>query len=55
MGVLALPALAVYVLWTDWRVVVRPWAMVTFWALLLAVTGEWLDMFAGTAPSEPCC
>ena len=38
MGVLALPALAVYVLWTDWRTVLRPWAIVTFWALLLAVS-----------------
>jgi hypothetical protein len=44
MGVLALPALAVYVLWTDWRTVLRPWAVVTFWALLLAVSGEWISM-----------
>ena len=47
MGVLALPALAVYVLWTDWRTVLRPWAVVTFWALLLAVSGKWTDMFVG--------
>jgi hypothetical protein len=47
MGVLALPALAVYVLWTDWRTVLRPWAIVTFYALLLALTGEWLAMFQG--------
>ena len=53
MGVLAVPALAVYVLWTDWRVAVRPWAMVTFWALLLAVTGKWLDMFVGDGPTGP--
>jgi hypothetical protein len=45
MGVLALPALVVYVLWTDWRTVLRPWAVVTFWALLLAVSGEWMAMF----------
>ena len=44
MGMLALPALAVYVLWTDWRTVFRPWAIVTFWALLLAVSGEWIAM-----------
>jgi len=44
MGVLALPALAVYVLWTDWRTVLKPWAVVTFWALLLAVSGEWISM-----------
>jgi len=47
MGVLALPALAVYVLWTDWRTVLRPWAVVTFWALLLAVSGKWTDMVLG--------
>src|ERR671925_530591 len=47
MGVLALPALAVYVLWTDWRTVLRPWAIVTFYALLLAVTGEWIAMVKG--------
>jgi transmembrane protein TMEM260 (protein O-mannosyltransferase) len=47
MGVLALPALAVYVLWTDWRTVLRPWAIVTFYALLLAVTGEWITMLHG--------
>jgi transmembrane protein TMEM260 (protein O-mannosyltransferase) len=47
MGVLALPALAVYVLWTDWRTVLRPWAIVTFFALLLAVTGEWITMLHG--------
>ena len=47
MGVLALPALAVYVLWTDWRTVLRPWAIVTFYALLLALTGEWIAMLQG--------
>jgi transmembrane protein TMEM260 (protein O-mannosyltransferase) len=47
MGVLALPALVVYVLWTDWRTVLRPWAVVTFWALLLAVSGEWIAMLHG--------
>jgi hypothetical protein len=47
MGVLALPALAVYVLWTDWRTLLRPWAIVTFYAFLLAVTGEWIAMLNG--------
>jgi hypothetical protein len=47
MGVLAVPALAVYVLWTDWRTVLRPWAIVTFYALLLAVSGEWIAMLNG--------
>jgi hypothetical protein len=45
MGFLAVPALGIYVLWTDWRVAVQPWAVVTFYALLLAVSGTWLDMF----------
>ena len=27
--------------------VLRPWAVVTFWALLLAVTGKWTDMVLG--------
>jgi hypothetical protein len=53
MGVLALPALAVYVLWTDWRTVLRPWAVVTFWALLLAVSGKWTDMILGGALQLP--
>src|ERR687894_1134517 len=47
VGVLALPALAVYVLWTDWRTVLRPWAIVTFYVLLLAITGDWIAMIQG--------
>ncbi len=53
MGFLAVPALGIYVLWTDWRVAVRPWAIVTFYALLLAVTGKWLDMFVGDGATGP--
>jgi hypothetical protein len=53
MGFLALPALGIYVLWTDWRVAVQPWAVVTFYALLLAVSGAWLDMFTGIGPTGP--
>ena len=53
MGVLALPALAVYVLWTDWRTVLRPWAIVTYWALLLAVSGKWTDMILGGSLEVP--
>ncbi|HKU60372.1 MAG TPA: DUF2723 domain-containing protein [Gemmatimonadales bacterium] len=53
MGFLALPALAIYVLWTDWRVAIRPWAIVTFYFLLLAVSGKWLDMFHGGDASGP--
>jgi Protein O-mannosyl-transferase TMEM260-like len=44
MGFLALPALLVYVVWTDWRTVTRPWAIVTFYALLLAVSGKWISI-----------
>jgi hypothetical protein len=44
MGFLALPALLIYVVWTDWRTVTRPWAIVTFYALLLAVSGKWIDL-----------
>ncbi|HEX5388030.1 MAG TPA: DUF2723 domain-containing protein [Gemmatimonadales bacterium] len=34
MGLLAIPALAVYVLWTDWRVLTRPWVII---AILVAI------------------
>ncbi|HEX6104665.1 MAG TPA: DUF2723 domain-containing protein [Gemmatimonadales bacterium] len=47
MGFLALPALVVYILLTDWRVMLRPWAIVTFYVLLLAVSGKWLVLFQG--------
>jgi Protein of unknown function (DUF2723) len=53
MGFLALPALAIYVLWTDWRVATQPWLIVTFFFLLLAVSGEWLTMFQGDGASGP--
>ncbi len=53
MGFLALPALLVYVLLTDWRVVLRPWAIVTFYALILAVTGTWLVIFQGDGALQP--
>ncbi|MBA3257910.1 MAG: DUF2723 domain-containing protein [Gemmatimonadales bacterium] len=52
MGFLALPALVVYILWTDWRVLLRPWAIVTFWALLLAVSGEGFEMIRGEGPQR---
>ncbi|HEU5039457.1 MAG TPA: DUF2723 domain-containing protein [Gemmatimonadales bacterium] len=53
MGFLALPALLVYILLTDWRVVIRPWAIVTFYALVLAVSGKWLVMFQGDGALQP--
>jgi len=40
MGVLALPAVAIYVLWTDWRVLLKPWAALMGWLLLLGVSGK---------------
>jgi hypothetical protein len=53
MGFLALPALLVYILLTDWRVVLRPWAIVTFYALVIAVSGKWLVMFQGDGALQP--
>jgi hypothetical protein len=41
MAFLAVPALAVYILWTDWRTAVQPWAILLGVALVLAVTGSW--------------
>ncbi len=40
MGVLALPAVGIYVLWTDWRVLLKPWAALMAWLLLLGVSGK---------------
>lgn len=41
MGLLAIPALGVYVLWTDWRTLIQPWVILMGLALLLGVSGEW--------------
>ncbi|MGH7513084.1 MAG: glycosyltransferase family 117 protein [Gemmatimonadales bacterium] len=54
MGVLAGPALVVYVLWTDWRVVTRPTVIVG--VLLAVVVGVslnylWLPMRAAQYPA----
>jgi hypothetical protein len=53
MGLLAVPALVVYVLWTDWRVITRPTVLVGI--ALAAVVGVslnylWLPMRAGQYP-----
>src|SRR5215212_9765485 len=53
MGLLAVPALVVYVLWTDWRVVTRPTVLAGI--ALAAVVGVslnylWLPMRAGQYP-----
>lgn len=44
MGVLAAPAVVVYVLWTDWQAAIRPWVLVLGWCTLLAVSGAWTNM-----------
>ncbi|HET7600417.1 MAG TPA: DUF2723 domain-containing protein [Gemmatimonadales bacterium] len=41
MGFLALPALAVYVLWTDWRTMLQPWVLLMGIALVLAAGNLW--------------
>jgi hypothetical protein len=53
MGLLAVPALVVYVLWTDWRVITRPTVIVGI--LIAAVVGIslnylWLPMRAAQYP-----
>ena len=55
MGVLAGPALVVYVLWTDWRVITRPTVIVG--VLLAVVVGVslnylWLPMRAAQYPAD---
>jgi hypothetical protein len=53
MGVLAVPALVVYVLWTDWRVVTRPWviAAIVVAALVgVSLNHFWLPLRAGQYP-----
>jgi hypothetical protein len=55
MGVLALPAVAIYVLWTDWRVLLKPWAALMAWLLLLGVSGKLghlIVVILGRAPSD---
>src|SRR5215210_1548429 len=53
MGLLAVPALVIYVLWTDWRVITRPTVLVA--VLVAAIVGIslnylWLPMRAGQYP-----
>ena len=53
MGLLAVPALVVYVLWTDWRVLTRPTVLIGI--AIAAVVGVslnylWLPMRAGQYP-----
>ena len=51
MGVLAVPAVAVYVLWTDWRAATEPWVVLMAVALALALTGQWATV-VGHPPSQ---
>ena len=51
MGVLAVPAVVVYVLWTDWRAATEPWVVLMGVALALALTGQWATV-AGQPPSQ---
>jgi len=62
MGVLAVPALVVYVLWTDWRVVTRPTVLAgILLAVLVGISLNyfWLPIRAGQYPpineGEPVC
>jgi Protein of unknown function (DUF2723) len=62
MGLLAVPALVVYVLWTDWRVVTRPTVIVAIVvAVLVGVSLNyfWLPLRAAQYPpineGEPVC
>ena len=53
MGVLALPAVAIYVLWTDWRVLLKPWAALMGWLLLLGVSGKLGDLVVELLGRQP--
>lgn len=48
MGVLAAPAVLIYVLWTDWREALRPWVLLLGWVTLIAVSGTWTAIGTGT-------
>jgi hypothetical protein len=39
MGVLAIPLIALYVLWTEPKLALQPWVMLMAWVLLLGVSG----------------
>jgi hypothetical protein len=53
MGVLAAPALIVYVLWTDWRVITRPWVIGSIVVAVLvgiSLNYFWLPLRAAQLP-----
>ena len=47
MGVLSVPAVVAYVLWTDWRVAMKPWALLLGYSLAIAVFGTWSVVIDG--------
>ncbi len=50
MGVLAAPAVGIYVLFTDPKILLKPWALWLGVALALAVSGKWTALKDGPAP-----
>ncbi len=50
MGVLAGPAVAVYVLLTDPGMMLKPWVLLMGYTLALAVSGKWAVLVNGPAP-----
>jgi len=48
MGILAAPAVFIYVLWTDWREALRPWVLLLGWLVLVAVSGTWTEVLGGS-------
>ncbi len=54
MGALAAPAVAVYVLWTDWRVILKPWlwvAVIIAAAVGVSINYIYLPIRAGQFPA----
>ncbi|HKV75516.1 MAG TPA: DUF2723 domain-containing protein [Gemmatimonadales bacterium] len=47
MGVLGSIAVATYVLWTDWRLVLKPWVLMMGLTLALCVSGLGADVITG--------
>jgi hypothetical protein len=52
MGVLGSIAVATYVLWTDWRLALRPWVLMMALTLALAVSGVGAALIAGPATAR---
>jgi hypothetical protein len=52
MGVLAAPAVAMYVLLTDPALILKPWVLWLGLALALAVSGQWTALVSGPAQAR---